>query len=323
MRFRSFLPVLVVGLILACVPLITTSKQLLGTFIFAGIYAIAVIGLALFSGYAGQPSMGQAGFCAIGAYASAIVATKFNLSPWFGILAAGAMSGLAGWLIGSLILRLSGHYLAIGTLGFGIIVAALLKQWEWTGLSSGMRNVPRFEFVGDVLKTEAGYYYLVLVILLIVIVLSLNLVRSRPGRALRALHESEIGAEMLGVDTATAKLRVFVLSAVLGGIAGSLYAHYVGSITPDTFEFTISVEMLVMAVIGGVSSVWGAALGTAFIWGLSQAIKALPDLLHDVVKIPSITQFELMIFGAILIIVMIFMPDGLVPTMTKKLRVKS
>lgn len=323
MRFRSFLPVLVVGLILACVPLITTSKQLLGTFIFAGIYAIAVIGLALFSGYAGQPSMGQAGFCAIGAYASAIVATKFNLSPWFGILAAGAMSGLAGWLIGSLILRLSGHYLAIGTLGFGIIVAALLKQWEWTGLSSGMRNVPRFEFVGDALKTEAGYYYLVLVILLIVIVLSLNLVRSRPGRALRALHESEIGAEMLGVDTATAKLRVFVLSAVLGGIAGSLYAHYVGSITPDTFEFTISVEMLVMAVIGGVSSVWGAALGTAFIWGLSQAIKALPDLLHDVVKIPSITQFELMIFGAILIIVMIFMPDGLVPTMTKKLRVKS
>lgn len=320
MRFRSFLPVLVVGLILACVPLITTSKQLLGTFIFAGIYAIAVIGLALFSGYAGQPSMGQAGFCAIGAYASAIVATKFNLSPWFGILAAGAMSGLAGWLIGSLILRLSGHYLAIGTLGFGIIVAALLKQWEWTGLSSGMRNVPRFEFVGDALKTEAGYYYLVLVILLIVIVLSLNLVRSRPGRALRALHESEIGAEMLGVDTATAKLRVFVLSAVLGGIAGSLYAHYVGSITPDTFEFTISVEMLVMAVIGGVSSVWGAALGTAFIWGLSQAIKALPDLLHDVVKIPSITQFELMIFGAILIIVMIFMPDGLVPTMTKRQR---
>lgn len=320
MRFRSFLPVLVVGLILACVPLIATSKQLLGTFIFAGIYAIAVIGLALFSGYAGQPSMGQAGFCAIGAYASAIVATKFNLSPWFGILAAGAMSGLAGWLIGSLILRLSGHYLAIGTLGFGIIVAALLKQWEWTGLSSGMRNVPRFEFVGDALKTEAGYYYLVLVILLIVIVLSLNLVRSRPGRALRALHESEIGAEMLGVDTATAKLRVFVLSAVLGGIAGSLYAHYVGSITPDTFEFTISVEMLVMAVIGGVSSVWGAALGTAFIWGLSQAIKALPDLLHDVVKIPSITQFELMIFGAILIIVMIFMPDGLVPTMTKRQR---
>ncbi|MCW1970988.1 MAG: branched-chain amino acid ABC transporter permease [Anaerolineae bacterium] len=320
MRFRSFLPVLAVGLILALVPLVTTSKQVLGTFIFAGIYAIAVIGLALFSGYAGQPSMGQAGFCAIGAYASAIVATKFSLSPWLGMLAAGATSGLVGWLIGSLILRLSGHYLAIGTLGFGIIVAALLKQWEWTGLSSGMRNVPRYEFVGDVLKTEAGYYYLVLVVLLVVIVLSLNLVRSRPGRALRALHESEIGAEMLGVDTATAKLRVFVLSAVLGGVAGSLYAHYVGSITPDTFEFTISVEMLVMAVIGGVSSVWGAAFGTAFIWGLSQAIKALPDLLPSAVKIPSITQFELMIFGAILILVMIFMPDGLVPTMTKRQR---
>ncbi len=318
MRFRSFIPVLVVGFALALVPLLSESKQLLGTFIFAGVYAIAVIGLALFSGYAGQPSMGQAGFCAIGAYASAIVATKFNLSPWVGLLAAGAMSGLVGWLIGSLILRLSGHYLAIGTLGFGIIVAALLKQWEWTGLSSGMRNVPRFEFFGDALKSEAGYYYLVLVILLLVIVLALNLVRSRPGRALRALHESEIGAEMLGVDTATAKLRVFVLSAVLGGIAGSLYAHYVGSITPDTFEFTISVEMLVMAVIGGVSSVWGAALGTAFIWGLSQAIKALPDVLNSIVKIPSITQFELMIFGTILIIVMIFMPEGLLPTFTKR-----
>lgn len=320
MRFRSFIPVLVVGFALALVPLLSESKQLLGTFIFAGVYAIAVIGLALFSGYAGQPSMGQAGFCAIGAYASAIVATKFNLSPWMGLLAAGAMSGLVGWLIGSLILRLSGHYLAIGTLGFGIIVAALLKQWEWTGLSSGMRNVPRFEFLGDALKSEVGYYYLVLVILLLVIVLALNLVRSRPGRALRALHESEIGAEMLGVDTATAKLRVFVLSAVLGGIAGSLYAHYVGSITPDTFEFTISVEMLVMAVIGGVSSVWGAALGTAFIWGLSQAIKALPDVLNSIVKIPSITQFELMIFGTILILVMIFMPEGLLPTFTKRKR---
>ncbi len=320
MRFRSFIPVLVVGFALALVPLLSESKQLLGTFIFAGVYAIAVIGLALFSGYAGQPSMGQAGFCAIGAYASAIVATKFNLSPWVGLLAAGAMSGLVGWLIGSLILRLSGHYLAIGTLGFGIIVAALLKQWEWTGLSSGMRNVPRFEFFGDALKSEAGYYYLVLVILLLVIVLALNLVRSRPGRALRALHESEIGAEMLGVDTATAKLRVFVLSAVLGGIAGSLYAHYVGSITPDTFEFTISVEMLVMAVIGGVSSVWGAALGTAFIWGLSQAIKALPDVLNSIVKIPSITQFELMIFGTILILVMIFMPEGLLPTFTRRKR---
>jgi len=318
MRFRSFIPVLVVGFVLALVPLLSESKQLLGTFIFAGVYAIAVIGLALFSGYAGQPSMGQAGFCAIGAYASAIVATKFNLSPWVGLLAAGAMSGLVGWLIGSLILRLSGHYLAIGTLGFGIIVAALLKQWEWTGLSSGMRNVSRFEFFGDALKSEAGYYYLVLVILLLVIVLALNLVRSRPGRALRALHESEIGAEMLGVDTATAKLRVFVLSAVLGGIAGSLYAHYVGSITPDTIEFTISVEMLVMAVIGGVSSVWGAALGTAFIWGLSQAIKALPDVLNSIVKIPSITQFELMIFGTILILVMIFMPEGLLPTFTKR-----
>ncbi len=320
MRFRSFIPVLVVGFVLALVPSLSESKQLLGTFIFAGVYAIAVIGLALFSGYAGQPSMGQAGFCAIGAYASAIVATKFNLSPWVGLLAAGAMSGLVGWLIGSLILRLSGHYLAIGTLGFGIIVAALLKQWEWTGLSSGMRNVPRFEFFGDALKSEAGYYYLVLVILLLVIVLALNLVRSRPGRALRALHESEIGAEMLGVDTATAKLRVFVLSAVLGGIAGSLYAHYVGSITPDTFEFTISVEMLVMAVIGGVSSVWGAALGTAFIWGLSQAIKALPDVLNSIVKIPSITQFELMIFGTILILVMIFMPEGLLPTFTRRKR---
>ena len=320
MRFRSFIPVLVVGFVLALVPSLSESKQLLGTFIFAGVYAIAVIGLALFSGYAGQPSMGQAGFCAIGAYASAIVATKFNLSPWVGLLAAGAMSGLVGWLIGSLILRLSGHYLAIGTLGFGIIVAALLKQGEWTGLSSGMRNVPRFEFFGDALKSEAGYYYLVLVILLLVIVLALNLVRSRPGRALRALHESEIGAEMLGVDTATAKLRVFVLSAVLGGIAGSLYAHYVGSITPDTFEFTISVEMLVMAVIGGVSSVWGAALGTAFIWGLSQAIKALPDVLNSIVKIPSITQFELMIFGTILILVMIFMPEGLLPTFTRRKR---
>jgi branched-chain amino acid transport system permease protein len=285
------------------------SSYLVSILVFSGIYAIATIGLALLAGYAGQVSLGQAAFFGIGAYTSALLAARLQLSPWLGLAAAGVAAGVVAWAIGALLLRLRGHYLAISTLGFGIIVHILMLEWiPLTGGPSGFGQIPTFALPGYPLRSDRDYYYLVLVCVVVVVVLALNLVRSRVGRALRGLRASEIAAETLGLNTASFKLRVFVLSAILAGCAGSLYAHYVSYISPAPFTFTVSVELLVMAAVGGLSSVWGALFGTALILGLIEALKAgLPLILPQ-----ASGEQELMLYGMILIVVMIFMPDGMI-----------
>jgi branched-chain amino acid transport system permease protein len=291
------------------------SSYLVSILVFSGIYAIAAIGLALLAGYAGQVSLGQAAFFGIGAYTSALLATRLQLSPWLGSLAAGLVAGVVAWAIGALLLRLRGHYLAISTLGFGIIVHILLLEWlPLTGGPSGFGQIPPFALPGYPLRSDRDYYYLVLGCVVVVVVLALNLVRSRVGRALRGLRESEVAAESLGLDTASLKLRVFILSAVFAGCAGSLYAHYVSYISPVPFTVSVSVELLVMAAIGGLSSVWGALFGAVLILALVEAIKAwLPLILPQ-----ASGEQELILYGLILIIVMIFMPDGVIGTLEER-----
>jgi branched-chain amino acid transport system permease protein len=285
------------------------SGYLVSILVFSGIYAIATIGLALLAGYAGQVSLGQAAFFGIGAYTSTLLAARLQLSPWLGLVAAGVAAGMVAWAIGALILRLRDHYLTISTLGFGIIVHILLLEWiPLTGGPSGFGQIPTFALPGYPLHSDRDYYYLVLACVVVVVVLALNLVRSRVGRALRGLRESEIAAETLGLNTASFKLRVFVLSAIFAGCAGSLYAHYVSYISPAPFTFTVSVELLVMAAVGGLSSVWGALFGAALILALIEAIKAgLPLVLPQ-----ASGEQELILYGLILIVVMIFMPDGVI-----------
>ncbi len=267
--------------------------------VIIGIHTIVAVGLCLLMGYAGQVSLGHAAFYGLGAFASGILSATYGVSPWLGIPSGVLASGLIAFATGGPILRLRGHYLAMATLGFGIIVYVLLVELkDFTGGPSGLTGIPPLA-VGDfVFDSDREFYYLVWAICLGVLLISRNLVDSRPGRALRAIHGSERAAESLGVDVAHFKLAAFVLSAMYAALAGGLYAHYTTFISPQPFGFMFSVRLVVMVVIGGLASIWGAIFGAA-------ALTVLAELLHP------FGDLDVVVFGLILMVVMIFMPQGL------------
>jgi len=248
-------------------------------------------------------------------------------NPWLGMLAGIGITGLIAYLVGNQVLRLRGHYLAMATLGFGIIVEIVFKQWtDVTGGSSdgifGIPSIPvaahngLFErvlgFMGGNLTPQREYFYLVWFFVFAALVVSVNIVRSRVGRAMRAVHGSEVAAESLGVDTERYKVQVFVLSAALASLAGSLHAHNagIGYINPSEFSFLVSVQLLVMVVVGGMASVWGALLGAVVIQLLKNWMLDL-DKAHHVAFGLVLKGLDPIVFGATLIIVMILLPQGL------------
>jgi len=267
---------------------------------FIGIYTLLVVGLNLLLGYAGQISLGHAAFFGLGAYTSGILTATYGVNPWLALVAGLAVSGTAAFLIGIPALKLRGYYLAMATLGFGIIVYIILNEAQGlTGGPSGLSGIPSLSLAGFALNTPRRLYLLIWITLGIVLALSANLVNSRTGRAIRALHFSEAGAESLGVDTFRLKLKIFVWSALYASLAGSLYAHTLNFIAPSSFGFMFSIKLVTMVVLGGMASIWGSLLGAG-------VLTVLPEVLavfHD---------FEVVIYGAILIVVMIFLPRGLV-----------
>jgi branched-chain amino acid transport system permease protein len=270
--------------------------------ILVGLNAIVCVGLNLLIGYAGQISLGHAGFFGIGAYGSAILAARYGWPPLASLAAATAAAALLAWLVGRPILRLRGHYLAMATLGLGIIISIVLTTEDgYTGGPDGM-SVPPLAVAGAALAGERAWYWLVGALLLATVWLSLNLIESPVGRALRALHGSEVAAEVAGIDSARHKLLAFVLSAAIAGLAGALTAHYAGFITPGKATFLHSIELVVMVVFGGMASTFGAVVGAA-------VLTALPQLL-TVFK-----EYEMVVFGGVMMLTMIFMPRGLVPTL--------
>ena len=267
---------------------------------FIGIHTLLVVGLNLLLGYAGQISLGHAAFFGLGAYASGILTATYGVNPWLAMLAGLVISGLAALLIGIPALKLKGYYLAMATLGFGIIVYIILNEaGHLTGGPSGLSGIPSLSLAGFPLNTARRLYLLIWTIVGLILALSANLVESRAGRALRALHDSEAAAESLGVDTARMKLKIFVWSALYASLAGSLYAHTLNFIAPASFGFMFSIELVAMVVLGGMASIWGSLLGAGVLTALPEVLTAF----HD---------FEVIIFGAILMVVMIFLPRGLV-----------
>lgn len=265
-----------------------------------GINTIVVLGLNLLMGYAGQVSLGQAAFVGIGAYASGILTVKAGLSPWIAMAAGVGLTAVTGLIVGIPLLKLRGHYLAMGTLGFGMIANIVLIQWErLTEGTIGIMSIPPLTLAGFQLKSELSMYYLVAFSVILSMVLAANIIDSRVGRAMRAVHGSEVAAEVSGVDTARHKLQVFVLSAAMAGFAGSLYAHHATYIHPGTFGFHHSIQLVVMAVIGGMASIWGAVLGAG-------AVTLIADNLR------SFQEFSTIIFGLVLMVIMVFLPAGLV-----------
>jgi len=295
----QFWPFPIIAVLLAAVPLAISNNYVLGILVFIGINTILALGLNMLMGYAGQVSLGHAAFYGIGAYTTAILTTTLKLSPWIGMAAAVVVAGAVAYLIGKPTLKLRGHYLAMATLGFGVIVKIVFVQWTaFTGGTSGITGLPPFSIRGVELVDDRQYYYLVWFFVLLLIWLSYNIVESRVGRALRAVHTSEAAAASVGVDTAKYKLQVFVLSGMYGGLAGALYAHYVRFVNPDPFGFMFSIELVVMVVVGGMASIWGAIAGAGTITILSQVLRPFEE-------------YEVLAFGLILVLVMIYMPAGL------------
>lgn len=275
--------------------------------ILVGLNAIVCVGLNLLIGYAGQISLGHAGFFGLGAYGSAILAARHGWPVPLAMAAAVGGVALLAWALGRPILRLKGHYLAMATLGMGIIISIVVATEDRiTGGPDGM-TVPPLAVFGATLSGETAWYWVVGAVLVASVWLAQNLVDSPHGRALRALHASEIGAEVAGIDSARHKLRIFVVSAVYAAVAGCLTAHYAGFITPAKVTFFHSIELVTMVVFGGMASTFGAVVGAAVLTVLPQALTVLKE-------------YEMMVFGAVMMLTMIVMPRGLVPTIAAMLR---
>lgn len=301
--------------IMAIAPLLFSSgyHYRIGTLIF--INGLAVTGLVILTGYAGQVSLGHAGFAGIGAYACAIGHQQFGLPPVLGLLAGAGFSALLAWIIGRPILKLRGHYLAVATLGFGILVSMVLtNEAQLTGGPDGMPvqalgAKAALKSLGFEIKTVRLWYWLTAAVLVVGAWLALNLRDSPTGRALRSLHDSEVAAKVVGVNVAHYKLIAFVISAVYASLAGSLIALFDNFVTPSVAGFIHSIEMVTMAVLGGVSSVLGGILGAALLTALPQALTAFQE-------------YETLLLGAIIMAVMIFMREGLLPSLLKLVRAR-
>ncbi|MBW2565568.1 MAG: branched-chain amino acid ABC transporter permease [Deltaproteobacteria bacterium] len=269
--------------------------------VFVGIYSILTIALCLLMGYAGQISLGHASFFGIGAYVSGIITTKYGINPWWCILMGMAVSAIVALIIGAPSLKLRGHYLAMATLAFCIIITIVFNEnAAWTGGPDGLAFIPGIAVFGYPVDSIAKYYYLVWSFVLVTLLLSLNIIRSRIGRAMRSIHGSELAAGTMGVNVSRYKIWVFVFSAVLASVAGSLYAHYLNFVNPASFDLFVSIKLLIMIILGGMHSVWGAIVGAALISFLNY------EWLH------YFEEAEGMIYGLIILVIMIFLPNGLV-----------
>lgn len=267
-----------------------------GTYI--AIYSIVTIGLNLLFGNAGQISLGQAGFFAIGAYGTAVLSKNFHV-PFLGALVAAALlAGLIGMLVGYTALRLKGHYLAMATLAFSLIVYGLLIEVDYTGSTSGILGIPPIAIFDFKLTTPREIYWFAWFVVAVVYLISLSLLSSRVGRALTAIREDEIAASTMGIDVARYKIQVFAISACYAGIAGGIYAAYMGIINPFSFNVDLSITLLIMIVVGGLGSVPGSILGVAI-------LEILPEFAREW------ENFRLTGYGLLVVLLIIFAPKGL------------
>jgi len=299
----AFVVIIVLVILL---PVLSGSNYALTVGIFSGINALVAIGLCILMGYAGQVSLGQAGFYGIGAYVSSILSLHGGLPVVISIIFAMIVAGIAAVLLAVPALRLKGHYLAVATLGFGEIIYIILNEWG-PGGPSGFGDIPHFSFLGYTVDSTTGYFYLIWSLVAAVMFFSINLIRSRTGRALRAIHDSELACNAMGLNVVALKIKVFILSAVYASLAGSLYAHYVTFISPSSFSLFYSILVLTMVIVGGITNLWGAVIGAV-------VITVLPELLR------RFEELDVLVYGLILTLSLMFFRKGLVPILIEKIK---
>src|SRR5690606_32672120 len=250
----AYIGLAVLVAILAVIPFIVPNSYYLDIVIRMCINAVIVLSLNLLVGYAGQISLGHAGFVGMGAYASAVLPTHLGWHPLPALLAGAACTGLLALIVARPILKLRGHYLAMATLGLGIIINIVIRnEAAWTGGPDGM-PVPSMTFFGFELMRDIQWYWVIAVILVLSILGAINLIDSPFGRALRGLHGSGVASQVVAVAVPRYKAAVFVLSAVMAGVMGSIMAHYIGFVSPDVSNFFHSIELITMVVVGGMAS---------------------------------------------------------------------
>ena len=286
--------------VVAAFPAASPNAYLLNIVGFAGIHILLSTGLNILMGYAGQISLGHAAFWGFGAYISGVLTAKFGWPPVLGLVASVFGTSVLALAIGLPALRLKGHYLAMATLGVGIIAHTLFVQFSGlTGGPSGLVDVPSFSLGPITVGSPVENYYFIWGWVAVGSLVALNLRTSRVGRALNAIKGGDVAAECIGVDTYKYKVIVFVLSAVYAAVAGTLYVHYINFAAPDTFGFMNSVLILTMVVVGGIGSFWGPVIGGGI-------LTVLPEYLREY------EGLDVVLYGAILVGVMMFMPNGLV-----------
>lgn len=300
--WRSYGVVVVIAAFVAAFPFLTESTFYLRIAALVFIFSLAVLGLNLLMGFAGQVSLGHAGFFGIGAYAVAVAPTHFGVPSWLALVVGVAVAGALAFVIGRPILKLKGHYLAVATLGMGILIAMVFtNEARLTGGPDGMA-VPRLVLFGWVARGSVSWYWISGATLVLAALLAANLIDSPTGRALRAIHDSEVAARVLGIDVARYKLIAFVLSAIYAAIAGAYLALFDGLVTPATAGFLRSIEFVTMAVLGGLGSIFGSIVGAALLTVLPQVL----TVFHD---------YEHIALGLIMIVFMIFLRAGIVPSL--------
>lgn len=303
---RPYFGLYVLIAVLLVLPLVLPNSFYTDLVIRMGINAVIVLGLNLLIGFAGQISLGHAGFLGIGAYASAVLPTHYGWHPLLAMGAGALATGLLAAVVARPIFKLKGNYLAMATLGLGIIISITVRnEASLTGGPDGM-PVPPLALLGLELSSDKEWYWVVAALLAISVWASINLIDSPFGRALRALHGSEVASRVVGVNVVRYKVAIFVMSAMFASLMGSVTAHYVGFVTPNLADFFHSIELVTMVVIGGMASVYGSVIGAVLLTALPQALATFEG-------------WETVVFGVILMGCMIFLPRGLVPTLAAKL----
>ncbi|KVL31192.1 hypothetical protein WS97_23770 [Burkholderia territorii] len=279
---------------------------------YIGLYAIVAIGLVLLTGVGGMTSFGQAAFVGIGAYATAFLTTRYGVSPWLALIVGVVLTALVALVLGAVTMRLSGHFLPLGTIAWGLALFYLFGNLEVLGKYDGINGIPALNLFGIELGSGRSLYFLIWAVVLAAIVSVQNLLNSRPGRAIRALRGGGVMAEAMGVNTAWMRVVIFVYAAVLAAVSGFLYAHLQRAVNPTPFGLNHGIEFLFMAVVGGVSHVWGAVLGAAILTVLQDYLQTLlPKLLG------SEGNFEIIVFGVLMVLLLQYARQGVWPFVAK------
>ncbi|MCP1836713.1 branched-chain amino acid transport system permease protein [Bradyrhizobium sp. USDA 4532] len=312
------LPLIIFALVMAVIPLVPGIPPFWIVLLDnIGLAALVAMGLVLLTGVGGLTSFGQAAFCGFGAYTTAVLTTAYGVSPWLTLPASLLVSGIAAVLLGIVTVRLSGHYLPLGTIAWGIGLFYLFSKLEFLGRNDGISGIPPLSIGSFKMLSPDAIYYAIWVAVLLSALLTMNLLDSRTGRAIRALRRGHVAAEAFGVQTPRAKLLVFIYAAVLAGLSGWLYAHFQRAANPTPFGAQAGIEYLFIAVVGGAGYVWGGVLGAGIVVILKEVLQSyLPYIFGGQ------SQLETIVFGIMLVLLLQLAPQGVWPWLMSRLPFK-